>query len=356
MNSINKGRIILLSLIFSIVMVLAACGGSSQSSGSSGGNTGTSTGETSTEEAQSYDLKMSVTVGEGSTWYEAAKKLADDIEKETEGRIKIEVFTNEQLSGGDSGKAVEGLAKGSIDLTFNSTIIYSILDPKFGVASAPFLFDNHDQVDKVFAGKGGELIKQLLAEKGVHALGYGENGFRQLTNSKVNVKSPADLQGLKIRIPGITMYTDLFRELGTDPATMTFSEVFTALQQGTIDGQENPIDVIYSSKLDEVQEYLTLWNYSYDPLVLGINKELYDSMSDDDKALFDRLGSEAAAYQVQITRERETEQLKELEEKGMTVYTPTEDEIKAFKEKVQPIYEKYESIWGTELLEAFQER
>lgn len=343
MKQIKKGKFLLISLVALVTLVLAACGGSSSSNGNSG-------------EAKSYNLKMSVTVGEASTWYEAAKKLATDVEKETDGRIKIEVFSNEQLSGGDSGKAVEGLAKGSIDLTFNSTIIYSILDPKFGVASAPFLFDNLDQVDKVFAGNGGEMIKDLLAEKGVHALGYGENGFRQLTNSKVNVKSAADLQGLKIRIPGITMYTDLFRELGTDPATMTFSEVFTALQQGTIDGQENPIDVIYSSKLNEVQEYLTLWNYSYDPLVLGINKELYDSMSDEDKALFDRLGKEAAEYQVKITRERETEQIKELEGKGMTIYTPTADEIAAFKEVVEPIYEKYESIWGADLLKAFQER
>ncbi|HWL22935.1 MAG TPA: DctP family TRAP transporter solute-binding subunit [Ureibacillus sp.] len=342
MKGIKRTKVLLLALFATVALVLAACGG-----GSTNGSSG---------EAKSYNLKMSVTVGEASTWYEAAKKLADDVAKETDGRIKIEVFSNEQLSGGDSGKAVEGLAKGSIDLTFNSTIIYSILDPKFGVASAPFLFDNLDQVDKVFAGNGGELIKQLLAEKGVHALGYGENGFRQLTNSKVNVKSPADLQGLKIRIPGITMYTDLFRELGTDPATMTFSEVFTALQQGTIDGQENPIDVIYSSKLNEVQKYLTLWNYSYDPLVLGMNKELYDSMSDEDKALFDRLGKEASAYQVKITREREAEQIKELEGKGMTVYTPTEDEIAALKEVVQPIYEKYESIWGADLLKAFQER
>ena len=102
----------------------------------------------------------------------------------------------------------------------------------------------------------------------MQALGFGENGFRQLTNSVREVKGPEDIKGLKLRIPGITMYTDLYRELGTDPVTMTFSEVFTALQQGTIDGQENPIDVIYSSKLNEVQDYMTMWNYSYDPLVL----------------------------------------------------------------------------------------
>lgn len=305
-------------------------------------------------EDSTHNLKMSVTVSESSTWYEAAKKFSEDIEKETDGRIKIQLYTNEQLSGGDSGKAVEGLAKGSIDLTFNSTIIYSILDPRFGVISAPFLFQTNAQADAALGGKGGEMLKDVLAEKGVHALGFGESGFRQITNSKRPIQSPEDLEGLKIRIPGITMYTDLFRELGTDPATMTFSEVFTALQQGTIDGQENPIDVISSSKLQEVQKYLTLWNYSYDPIVLGVNKKLYDSLSEADQELFDRLGKEATEYQVKISREKEAEQIEALKASGMEVYTPTADEITAFQEKVKPIYDKYTDIWGEDLLKAFQ--
>lgn len=323
----------------SVAILLGAC---------SGGNSNADA------EGKEYNLKMSVTVSDSSTWYAAAEKLRDDLKEESDGRINIEIYPNEQLTGGDSGKAVEALAKGTTDLTINSTIIYSILDAKFGVASAPFLFNNTDEVDAAFAGKGGEALTELLSEKGVHALGFGENGFRQITNSTREIKTPDDLNGLKIRIPGITMYTDLFRELGTDPATMTFSEVFTSLQQGTIDGQENPIDVIHSSKLQEVQKYITMWNYSYDPLVFGINKKLYDSMSDEDKGLFDRLGKEAAEYQVKLAREKEAEQISALEAAGMQFYTPTEDELAEFKEAVQPIYEKYTEIWGEDLLNAFR--
>lgn len=330
------------ALGLSAALILGACGSDQAEN------------DASADGGQEYDLKMSVTVSDSSTWYEAAEKLKEDLAEESDGRINLELYANEQLSGGDSGKAVEGLSKGSIDLTFNSTIIYSILDDRFGVASAPFLFNNTDEVDQVFNGKGGEMLKEILAEKGVHALGYGQNGFRQLTNSKLEVKTPEDLAGLKIRIPGITMYTDLYRELGTDPQTMTFSEVFTALQQGTIDGQENPVDVIHSSKLNEVQDYMTLWNYSYDPLVLGMNKELYDSMSDEDKELFDRLGKEAADYQIEIAREKEAQQIEELEAAGMQIYTPTEDEIAQFQEAVQPVYEKYTDIWGADLLNAFK--
>ncbi|MER2262245.1 MAG: DctP family TRAP transporter solute-binding subunit, partial [Psychrobacillus sp.] len=307
-------------------------------------------------EGKEYKLKMSVTVNDSSTWYEAAQKLADDVSEETDGRIKIEVYPNEQLSGGDSGKAVEMLSKGSTDLTFNSTIIYSILDDRFGVASAPFLFNNTDEVDKVFQGKGGEMLAEVLEEKGVKPLGYGENGFRQITNGVKEIKTPDDLKGLKIRIPGITMYTDLYRTLGADPTTMTFSEVFTSLQQGTINGQENPIDVIHSSKLNEVQDYLTTWNYSYDPLVLGMNKKLFESMSPEDQELFTKLGKEAAEYQVKIAREKEAKQIEDLKKSGMQFYEPTEAEIAKFREAVDPVYEKYTDIWGEELLEAFQER
>lgn len=325
----------------SAVLLLGACGSEGASN------------EANADDKE-YDLKMSVTVSDSSTWYEAAQKLKEDLAEESDGRINLEIFANEQLSGGDSGKAVEGLSKGTIDLTFNSTIIYSILDERFGVASAPFLFSNLEEVDGVFNGEGGEKLKEVLSEKGVHALGYGQNGFRQLTNSVREVKSPDDIAGLKLRIPGIQMYTDLYRELGTDPVTMTFSEVFTALQQGTIDGQENPIDVIYSSKLNEVQDYITMWNYSYDPLVLGMNKELYESMSDEDKELFDRLGKEAADYQVELAREKEAGQIEELKAAGMQFYEPTEEELAAFKEQVQPLYDKYTDIWGADLLEAFQ--
>lgn len=332
-----------LLLLLGVLLLISACSSDDETSGSSdsGGD-------------EEMNLEMSVTTSESSTWFIAAEKLAEDIEEATDGRITIDVFSDEQLSGGDSGKAVELLSKGNIDLTVNSTIIYSALDDRFGVASAPFLFDDLEDADEVFNGEGGEMLEEILAEKGVKALGYGENGFRHITNSKHPIKGPKDLEGLKIRIPGITMYTDLFKEFGSDPSTMTFSEVFTALQQGTIDGQENPIDVISSSKLNEVQDYITIWTYSYDPLVFGINNKLFESLSEEDQELFTKLGAEAAEYQVEIAREKEEEQIEELKEAGMEFYEPTDEEVEEFRETVEPIYDKYESIWGEDLLEAFQ--
>ncbi|NWQ43229.1 DctP family TRAP transporter solute-binding subunit [Bacillus sp. EB106-08-02-XG196] len=334
-------------LIVSAIFMLVIAGCSSKSSGGEGGKSA---------EGKKLNLKMSVTISDSSTWYQAAEQFANEVKDKTNDRINIKVYPNEQLSGGDSGKAVESLSKGTIDLTYNSTIIYSILNDKLGVLSAPFLFKDLNDVDAKLAGEGGEEIKQIIRDFGVEPLGFGQNGFRQVTNSVKEIKSPKDIEDLKIRIPGIKMYTDLWTMYGANPTTMTMSEVFTALQQGTVDGQENPIDVIYSSKLQEVQEHVTMWNYSYDPLILGMNKKLFDSLSDEDKKIIQTAADNANQYQIKLAREKEAEQIKELEAAGMKFYTPTEEEKASFKEVVQPIYDNYKKVWGEDLLNLFLEK
>jgi tripartite ATP-independent transporter DctP family solute receptor len=327
------------AMMLVLVLFTSACGDSEKTSA----------------EGDTYDLDMSVTVGESSTWYKAAEKLAEDVKEKSDDRITINVYANEQLSGGDSGTAVSQVADGTQDMSYNSTIIYSVMDDRLGVLSAPFLFPDIDSALSALDGEGGEMINDILRENGVEPLGFGQNGFRQITNSKTPIKKPEDLKGLKIRIPGINMYTDLWREFGSNPTTMTFSEVFSSLQQGTIDGQENPVEVIYTSQLNEVQDYMTLWDYSFDPLVLGINKKLFDSMSEEDQQLLKDAAEDANAYQIEETQKSEEKQLKELEESGMEIYTLSPEEKEAFADAVKPIMEKYESVWGKDLLNTFQQ-
>lgn len=338
----KKSKIWLLLIVGTIMtLLIAGCGSSSSSSSSE-------------KSGKKMNLKMSVTVGNTSTWFKAAEKFSEEVKKESDGRINIAIFPNEQLSGGDSGKGVELLAKGSTDFSYHSTIIYSILNDRLGVLSAPFLFNDLEAVDEKLNGEAGEKVKKILREVGIEPLGFAQNGFRQVTNSKHAIKSPEDLEGLKIRIPGIKMYTDLWKEFGADPATMTFSEVFTSLQQGTIDGQENPVDVISSSKLNEVQEHMTMWNYSYDPLILGMNKKKFDSLSKEDQEIIQTAADNANKYQIELARELEEEQIKGLEKAGMKLYYPTDAEMEKFKEVSKSIYDQYKEVWGEDLLEAFQ--
>ncbi len=246
------------------------------------------------------------------------------------------------------------LMSGSTDITFHSNIIYSVMDERFGVISLPFLINDTETADKVLSGDGGEAINKILLEKNIIGLGFGENGFRQVTNSKKPIESPADMSGLKIRIPGIKMFISLYKALGADPITMNFGEVFTALQQGTIDGQENPTDVISSSKINEVQKYMTVWDYSYDSIIFGMNKDKFESFSSEDQQIIRDAAKEACEYQRQINREKAETQTQEFIDGGMQVNKLTDEQKAAFKEAVQSVYTEYEPIMGKDLIDAFR--
>lgn len=302
---------------------------------------------------QRYRWKMTVTTGSTSTWYLAAEKFAKDLEDETDGRITMKVFGNERLSAGEATAGVEQLMDGAKDFSYNSPIIYSGVDPRFGAVTAPFIFDSVEDGQKALAGEGGKVYAKYLSERGVHLLGFGESGMRQLTNTHRPIHTPDDLHGLKFRIPGFGLYTDLYRTLGANPTTMPFGEVFTALQQGAIDGQENPLDVIYSSNLQEVQPYLTMWDYSYDPLVLGINQKLYDSLDQEDQKLVSRLAADANKFQIKSNRDGAEKIIGELKDSGMEINKLSDSEKDAFRSDLKPLYKKYRAVWGKDMSDAF---
>jgi len=336
-----------ISLILVAVMILSIGLTGCSNSGKGGEQGGQPTDKKVT-------LKFSTTTADTSTWTLGAKKFAEIIGEKSNGRIEVKVYPNDQLSGGNQSKGIEMLMSGSTDITFHSNIIYSVMDERFGVISLPFLIDDTETADKVLGGAGGEAINKILLEKNIVGLGFGENGFRQITNSKKAIESPADMSGLKIRIPGIKMFISLYKTLGADPITMNFGEVFTALQQGTIDGQENPTDVIASSKINEVQKYMSVWDYSYDSIIFGMNKDKFESFSAEDQKLIREAAAEACEYQRQINREKAQKQTQEFIDGGMTVNKLTDDQKAVFKDAVQSVYTEYEPIMGKELIDSFR--
>ncbi len=337
----------IISLILVAVMILSIGLTGCSNSGKGGEQGGQPTDKKVT-------LKFSTTTADTSTWTLGAKKFAEIIGEKSNGRIEVKVYPNDQLSGGNQSKGIEMLMSGSTDITFHSNIIYSVMDERFGVISLPFLIDDTETADKVLGGAGGEAINKILLEKNIVGLGFGENGFRQITNSKKAIESPADMSGLKIRIPGIKMFISLYKTLGADPITMNFGEVFTALQQGTIDGQENPTDVIASSKINEVQKYMSVWDYSYDSIIFGMNKDKFESFSAEDQKLIREAAAEACEYQRQINREKAQKQTQEFIDGGMTVNKLTDDQKAVFKDAVQSVYTEYEPIMGKELIDSFR--
>ena len=300
---------------------------------------------------------MNVTTGESSVWQVAANTFKELVEERTEGRYQINIYPNEQLSSGDMTKGVEMLFTGVTDLDIHSVMNMTGFEEKLSVMTMPWLFPNgYDDVDQYLlngeGGRAGEMLKDILSEYDLHCMGIAENGFRQLTTNK-EINSLEDLKGLKIRIPSNNMYISLFKMLGADPTSMSFGEVFTSLQQGTIDGQENPYDTIRSGKLQEVQKYMTIWNYSYDAIALSASGKVWNSLSDEDKAIFTQAAQEACAKEVEESRKMDSEIIQQFKDEGMEITELTPDQIAAFQEKVAPIYDEYRDVIGDDTFAAF---
>ena len=337
---VKKSLVFILCLVVAISLVLVGCGGKKE--------------EPKKAEQKKISIKMSVTTpSESSPWNIGAKKWAELVKERTNGRVEITTFPNEQLSSGNQQKGIEQVAAGVTGASLHSTIIYSVIEPKLAVVSMPWIMPNNAAVDKAMKGAPGEKVKDLIRAKGIEPLAFGENGFRHWTNSKRPLATPDDMKGLKIRVPGMKMYISLFKAMGADPTSMSFSEVFTALQQGTVDGQENPISVIYTTKLNEVQKYMTICNYSYDPIVLGVNKKLWDSIDKDTQAIMKKADEEAMALNIKLTREDEAKQLDEMKKKGLQVNVLTPEQIKVFQASVTSVYKEQESVIGKDLLDLF---
>jgi len=243
---------------------------------------------------------------------------------------------------------------GVIDMSLESSILLSLIEPRMSVFSMPWMFRYYSQAHEVLDSALGRRMLEMLPQKELVGLAYGTNGFRQITNSRSPLREPGDLKALKIRVPDIRMYIDIFRLLGADPSSMSFGELFTALAQGTMDGQENPVSVIYSARLYEVQKYLTVWNYSYDPIILCMNRTLWESLSPEMQKLFLDCAGEAMSYERDLVVRGESALLDSLRARGMSVHTPGNETLAAFRALVEPIYDKYAGEIGVELLRDFR--
>jgi tripartite ATP-independent transporter DctP family solute receptor len=301
------------------------------------------------------ELKLSLTPSESSIWMVAANSFKEEIEEKTEGRYTVSIYPSEQLAGGDLVKGVEMLLTGSTDIAMNSVMNMSSFDSRLTVTSMPWLFsEGYDSVDEyVFNGEGADAIKEIVSELGAVPLALGDNGFRQITNNKNAIAAPEDLDGLKIRTPANSMYIELFREFGADPTSMNFSEVYTALQNGTIDGQENPIDTINSARIQEVSEYLTIWNYSYDLFVLSLSENVWNSLSEEDQEIFQTAADNACQKEIEQYRENEATLLEEFKGTGLEITELTDEQIQAFQDAAAPVYETYKDEIGEDLFAKF---
>ena len=302
------------------------------------------------------EFKNSLVVGPTGPWGEAAAKFADLLKERTQGRINVKNYFAGQLFAGKQTNEFTLLNQGVADFALGSTINWSPQVKELNLFAMPFMFPSYKALDAVENGEPGQKISKLIEAKGVIPLAWGENGFRQITNGKRPVRAPADLDGLKVRVVGSPIFIETFRALGANPVNMNWGDAQTAFQQGTVDGQENPVvSVLIPYKLWTVHKNVTLWNYAIDPLVLGMSKITWDSLTPADRDIVKKTAVEVMAWQKKGARaglEASTEAVENLKKNGMEVVTLTAAELAAFKAKTRPVYDKWVTEIGADLVKA----
>jgi len=278
---------------------------------------------------------------ETSTWAQAGRKFGELMEQATGGKVKVDVYAADQLTGGNQSEGIQALMNGDpVQISMHSNLIYSAFDPRFNVVSLPYLFDSVETADAVLDGPAGDKLVEILESYGLHCMGMAENGFRQLTNSEHPVRSVEDMKNLKLRVAGSNLLMKCYELWGADATNMNWSETYTALQQGTVDGQENPLPAIDAASVQEVQKYVSLWNANYDCLFFCINQKLYDSLTPEQQAVVDEAGRKAVAYEREINRAGDEEILDRWQTKnGVEVLKYEDLDIESFKKAAEPVTE-----------------
>ncbi|QNB47921.1 DctP family TRAP transporter solute-binding subunit [Thermanaerosceptrum fracticalcis] len=324
-------------LIAMLVLTLAGCGQKAPAPAANAPK----------EEPKAQTIRIAHTLAPESHYHKGLEKFASILEQKSGGKLKAQIFHSAQL--GSERDAIEGVSMGTLEATLVSTAPLANFSKKFMVFDLPFIIQDRAVA---FAAMDGEMGKGMLASleaKGIKGLGFWENGFRMLTNSKKAINTPADIAGLKIRLMENPVHVETFKVLGAQPVPMPFGELFTSLQQKTVDGQENPLVIIYTSKFYEVQKHLALTGHFYAPAAFLVSKSFYDKLSPELQKALSEAEQEARKWEREYCINLEKDLVAKLKEKGMEVTTPDK---KALQEATKSVYEKFKAEIGEDVINA----
>lgn len=299
--------------------------------------------------AGALTLKLGHVLPAEHSWHICATGFAEDVKKGTQGRVEIKVFPNSQL--GSETAMIEGLQLGTIEMGLIGGASFQNIEPKMGVEGIPYAWADHQHAYRAFDGELGRRLAGLLDRKGVKILAWWENGFRHVTNNKRPIHTPEDLKGLKLRVTPDKIRLDTFKALGALPVPMAFSELYSALQQGTVDGQENPFAIIYSNHFYEVQKYLSLTNHIWSSATLDIAKPVWEKISPEDQQVMIKAAYAWRDRQRKMVQESSEDFLNKLKAKGMQVNVPQNE---LFKKAVAPVWKQYEDVFGKEFFDLIE--
>jgi tripartite ATP-independent transporter DctP family solute receptor len=307
--------------------------------------------------AQTYraEYRLSTVLGTAFPWGQAGERWATLVKEKTQGRINFKLYPGTSLVGGDQTREFTAIRQGVIDLAVGSTINWSPQVKELNLFALPFLLPDYKAIDALTQGEVGKQLFSVLEKRDVIPLAWGENGFRELSNSKHAVRSPADMKGLKLRVVGSPLFNETFSAIGANPTQMSWADAQPALASGAVDGQENPLSVFVAARLSTVgQKHLTLWHYVADPLVFVVNKDVWASWSPADREIVRQAALQAGRENVEKARKgiagSDNAVLKQIEAAGVTVTTLSPEQRAAFVQATRPVYDKWSKTIGAELV------
>lgn len=298
-------------------------------------------------------LKYGHTLSPSHHLNQAGEFFAQRLDELTDGRVELQIFPSGQL-GGEKAQ-LESLMAGGHDFHMGTQAPMSNWTTEFSVLDLPYLIFSEEEADELLDGKVGQELLNILPDFGLYGLGWGENGFRLLTNSKNPIVKPDDFGGMLIRTMENRMMLDTFSRWGANPTPMSITEVYTALQQGTVDGQENPASLIHAQRFNEVQKYMSVSNHFYSPFVLYASKVKMDMLPEDIKEAVWQAAAETSVYQRQLAREQNAQSILDIEASGTEVYYFTDEDKAIWNESSRSIYEDYRSFIGEDIFDLTME-
>lgn len=301
------------------------------------------------------EYRLSTVVGTAFPWGKAGERWADLVRERTQGRINIKMYPGAALVAGDQTREFTALRQGVIDLAIGSTINWSPQVKELNLFSLPFLMPDYRAIDALTQGEVGNELFAIIEKNGVLPLAWAENGFRELTNSKREIRTPADMKGLKFRVVGSPLFNDTFTAIGANPTQMSWADAQPALASGAVDGQENPISIFLAAKIHAVgQRFMTLWGYMADPLIFVVNKEVWESWSKADQEVVRASALQAGREGIVMARKGllppDDSAYKEVEALGVKVTRLTPAEVESFKKITRPVYDKWARTIGPDLV------
>jgi tripartite ATP-independent transporter DctP family solute receptor len=301
------------------------------------------------------EYRLSTVLGTAFPWGKGGERWAELVKEKTQGRINIKMYPGTSLVAGDQTREFTANRQGVIDMALGSSINWSPQVKELNLFSMPFLLPDYRALDALTHGKTGQDLFKVLEKNGVVPLAWGENGYRELSNSKHEIRTPADMKGMKFRVVGSPLFNDTFTALGANPTQMSWADAQPALASGAVDGQENPISVFTGAKISAVgQKYLTVWGYVADPLIFVVNKKVWNSWNKADQDAVRAAAVQAGKEETALARKgltaADNSAYKEVEASGVKVTRLSAAEIVPFKEMTKPVYEKWAKTIGPGLV------